>query len=53
MVFNREHRIPEVLMLLRRGIAQYATGMGLRDLLLDLKSLPAAARNRFLARFTS
>ena len=31
--FDREHRTPEVLMLLWRGIAQYATGMGLRTLL--------------------
>ncbi len=30
---DREHRTPEVLMLLWRGIAQYATGMGLRYLL--------------------
>jgi putative hemolysin len=30
---DREHRTPEVLMLLWRGIAQYATGMGLRTLL--------------------
>ena len=30
---DREHRSPEVLMLLWRGIAQYATGMGLRYLL--------------------
>jgi putative hemolysin len=30
---DREHRTPEVLMLLWRGIAQYATDMGLRYLL--------------------
>lgn len=30
---DREHRTPEVLMLLWRGIAQYATDMGLRTLL--------------------
>jgi len=30
---DREHRTPEVLMLLWRGIAQYATNMGLRYLL--------------------
>jgi putative hemolysin len=30
---DRGHRTPEVLMLLWRGIAQYATGMGLRTLL--------------------
>lgn len=30
---DREHRTPEVLMLLWRGIAQYATAMGLRYLL--------------------
>jgi len=30
---DREHRTPEVLMLLWRGIAQYATNMGLRTLL--------------------
>lgn len=30
---DREHRTPEVLTLLWRGIAQYATGMGLRYLL--------------------
>jgi len=30
---DREHRTPEVLMLLWRGIAQYATSMGLRYLL--------------------
>jgi putative hemolysin len=30
---DREHRTPEVLMLLWRGIAQYATEMGLRYLL--------------------
>ncbi len=30
---DRQHRTPEVLMLLWRGIAQYATGMGLRYLL--------------------
>jgi putative hemolysin len=30
---DREHRTPEVLMLLWRGIAQYATSMGLRTLL--------------------
>jgi putative hemolysin len=30
---DREHRTPEVPMLLWRGIAQYATGMGLRYLL--------------------
>jgi putative hemolysin len=30
---DREHRTPEVLMLFWRGIAQYATGMGLRYLL--------------------
>ncbi|MGB7265197.1 MAG: GNAT family N-acyltransferase [Terracidiphilus sp.] len=30
---DREHRTPEVLMLLWRGIAQYATDMGLRILL--------------------
>lgn len=30
---DREHRTPEVLMLLWRGIAQYASGMGLRYLI--------------------